>query len=219
MTLPTFLIIGSMKSGTTSLHHYLGQHPEIQMPALKEANFFSGPPEGIPYPAGANRVERLADYEKLFDPIFAVRGEASPCYTLYPRRKGVPERIADLIPTAKLIYIVRDPVARLLSQYRFRMSLENERRPLSDALGAFSDQSSLYTCPGFYAAQRERYLRYFPQDRILVVDHADLLADRIATLGGIFAFLQVDRSFNSPQFSEEINTGRERRTYSKFVTL
>lgn len=189
------------------------------MPALKEANFFSGPPDGIPYPPGANRIATLGEYERLFDDTFDVRGEASPCYALYPRRKGVAERISGLVPSAKLIYIVRDPVARLLSQYRFRVSLENERRSLEAALGDFSDETSLYTCPGFYAAQLEQYLRYFCQERILIVDQAELFARRSVTLETIFAFLSVDTSFVSPQFDDEINTGRDRRTYSKFVTL
>jgi hypothetical protein len=219
MTLPNFLIIGGMKCGTTSLHHYLAQHPEIQTPSLKEANFFSGPPEGIPYPMGANRIVELQDYEALFDPAFRVRGEASPCYTLYPRRKGVPERISELLPDVKLIYILRDPVERLVSHYRFRVSLENETRSLVDALGDFSDQTSLYTCPGFYAAQLERYIAHFPQDNILIIQQEDLLAERIATLATVFRFLDVNDGYVSPQFREEVNTGRERRTYSKFVPL
>jgi hypothetical protein len=220
VALPTFLIIGSMKCGTSSLHHYLGEHPQIQkLPAMKETNFFSGPPEGIPYPPGSKRIERLDDYERLFDPAFEVRGEASPCYALYPRRKGVPERIKDLVPDAKLIYLVRDPVDRALSHYRFGVAVEDERRSLHDALTDFSDPNSLYTCPGFYAVQLERYLEYFEDGQILVVDQADLLTDRQATLSEIFAFLGVDDSFVSPRFHEEANTGKELHTYSRYVVL
>jgi hypothetical protein len=220
MALPTFLIIGAMKCGTSSLHHYLGEHPEIQkLPGMKETNFFSGPPEGIPYPPGSKRIERLDDYEKLFDPAFAVRGEASPCYALYPRRKGVPERIKELVPDAKLIYLVRDPVDRAVSHYHFGVAVEDERRSLRDALSDFSDPCSLYTCPGFYAAQLEQYLEHFPQERILVVDQADLLSNRQATLSEIFTFLSVDSSFVSPRFEEEANTGKELNTYSYFVVL
>ena len=220
MARPTFLVIGGMKCGTTSLHHYLGEHPEIQkLPRMKETNFFSGPPEGIPYPPGSRRIAHIEEYESLFDDAYEVRGEASPCYTLYPRRKGVPERIKALIPDAKLIYLVRDPVARAVSQYRFSVSVENEHRSLSEALADLSDPYSLYTCPGFYAAQLERYLLHFPQENILVVDQADLHAERQATLCEIFAFLGVDDSFISPLFDDEFNTGEERRTYSRFVIL
>jgi len=219
MARPTFLIIGGMKCGTTSLHHYLGEHPEIQrLPRMKETNFFSGPPEGIPYPPGSRRIEHLEEYEKLFDDAYKVRGEASPCYALYPRRKGVPERIKALVPNAKLIYLVRDPVARAVSQYQFSVSVENERRSLRDALSD-DDPYSIYTCPGFYAAQLERYLLHFPQESILVVDQADLRADRQGTLREIFSFLDVDDSFVSPRFEDEFNAGEERRAYSRFVIL
>ena len=86
--LPTFLIIGAMKCGTTSLHYYLRQHPQIQMPTMKETNFFA-PPEGIPYYTGTKVIKTVDEYKRLFDSAFDVRGEASPSYTEYPRRKGV----------------------------------------------------------------------------------------------------------------------------------
>lgn len=220
MSMPTFLIIGGMKCGTTSLHHYLGEHPEVQrLPAMKETNFFTGPPGSIPYPPGLQRVTRLAEYERLFDDRYAVRGEASPCYALHPRRQGVPERIREILPDVKLIYLVRDPIERAVSQYRFSVSDEDERRPLGDALADLADPNSLYTCPGLYALQLEQYLHHFPQERILVVDQADLQHRRKLALSRVFSFLGVDDSFVSPRFGEEYNTGTELRTYSRFVVL
>lgn len=220
MTRPTFLIVGAMKGGTTSLHSYLGEHPQIQMTAIKETNFFSGPPQGNPYAEGAERVESLRDYEQLFDPAVEVRGEASPSYTMYPRRQGVPERIRGVVPDAKFIYVVRDPVDRLLSHYHHSLSVDGESHSLRDALGDFSDPSCPFTCPGFYAAQLDRYLAHFPLERILVVDQADLLERRETTLREIFAFLSVDQSFVSPRFGEEMNRGEELRTHSRaFVAL
>jgi hypothetical protein len=206
-----------MKCGTTSLHGYLGEHPQIQMSAVKETNFFSGPPAGNPYTEGSERIERLADYEQLFDPAIGVRGEASPSYTTFPRRQGVPERIREVIPDAKLVYLVRDPVERLLSHYHHSLSVDGERQSLREALGDFSDPECPFTCPGFYAAQLDRYLIHFEQERILVVDQADLLLDRQATLGEIFAFLEVEASYASPSFDEELNTGKELRGYSRTV--
>lgn len=207
-----------MKAGTTSLYHYLDQHPEIQMASVKETNFFSGPPNGTPYPVGLKRIEHLADYEELFDPAFRVRGEASPSYTVYPQRKGVPERIKEIVPRAKLIYLVRDPIARAISQYDHHVSYENERRSLDDALD-LTDPHGRYTSPSFYAAQLERYLQHFPLENVLVVDQAELLADRPARLREVFNFLGVDESFYSEQFDQEMNTGEELRQYSRFVVL
>jgi Sulfotransferase domain len=213
MTLPTFFIIGAAKTGTTSLHYYLDQHPEIQMSANKEPNFFSGPENGIPYPNG--RVRDLAEYERLFDPAVGVRGEASVGYTNFPRRKGVPERIKELVPEAKFIYLVRDPIARTVSQYHHRVAVEGERRSLREALSDLSDPQSVYIGHSLYATQIDLYLRHFSQESMLVLDQTDLLTDRRATLRQIFAFLAVDEAFDSPQFDEELNTNREHRIYPR----
>jgi hypothetical protein len=214
-TLPTFLIIGAFKCGTTSLHHYMDQHPEIQMSAIKETNFFSGPPNGIPYTSGVKRIRHLDEYEALFDPVFRVRGEASPNYTAFPLRRGTPERIKQAIPNAKLIYLVRDPVERTVSHFYHRVSTEGESRSLRDALGDLTDPYSPYICPSFYALQLDQYLQHFEQEQILVIDQASLLTDRHATLREIFAFLAVDDAFISQSFQEEINTGEEHRTYTR----
>lgn len=214
MARPTFLIIGAMKGGTTSLHSYLGEHPQIQMTAIKETNFFSGPPAGNPYMGGEERIAGLPEYEALFDPTVEVRGEASPSYTMYPRRPGVPERIRELVPEAKFLYLVRDPIDRLVSHYLHSLSFDGEERPLREALEDFSDPECPFTCPGFYAAQLERYLAQFPAERMLVIDQADLRDRRAATLSEIFAFLEVDRGFVSPRFEEERNAGRDLRGYS-----
>jgi sulfotransferase family protein len=219
MARPTFLVIGAMKCGTTSLHHYLGQHPEIQIPTLKELNFFSGPPGNRPYPAGSKRIERLDNYERLFDPRFRARGEVSPNYAIHPLRTGVPERIRDVTPDVKLIYLVRDPIDRTVAQYRLAVSTANERRSLAQALSDLSDPYSLYTCPTFYTRQLEQYLHRFPLEQILVIDQADLLHSQHATLREIFRFLSVDDSFVSPRFYEKLNTSDGHRTYSRFVVL
>jgi Sulfotransferase domain len=216
---PTFLIIGAMKCGTTSLHHYLRLHPEIQIPLVKEPNYFSGPPGRFPYPLGSKRIETLVQYEDLFDSGVDVRGEASPNYALYPQRTGVPERIKETVPDAKLIYLVRDPVERAVSQYHLHVSTVGEQRPLREALGDLSDQYSPYTCPGFYAKQLDRYLEHFSQGKILIIDQADLLKERGGTLRRIFSFLEVDEFFDSPGFDEEMNAGRDHRSFSKVVAF
>jgi hypothetical protein len=210
--LPTFFIIGSAKAGTTSLHHYLDQHPQIRMSVEKEPNFFSGPENGIPYLGP--RVERLGEYEQLFDPSAEVRGEASVSYTTYPRRKGVPERIKGLVPDAKFIYLVRDPISRTVSQYHHRVAIGGERRSLREVLGDLSDPDSIYICRSLYATQVELYLRHFLQERLLVIDQADLLADRESTLREIFAFLSVDGEVDYSSWLDlELLKSSERRAY------
>jgi hypothetical protein len=219
LTLPTFFIIGAAKAGTTSLHFYLDQHPEIQMSAIKEPNYFAGAANGIPYPVG--RVDRLDRYEQLFDPAFEVRGEASPSYTNAPRRAGVPERIEAAVPDGKFIYLVRDPIARTLSQYQMLVAAGKERKSLPEALDGLdeADPHSFYlTCQSFYAHQLQLYLERFPAERILVIDQAELLADREATLREVFSFLSVDPAFTSESFAAELFQGGERRVYPRFFT-
>jgi sulfotransferase family protein len=219
MALPTFFVIGAPKAGTTSLHHYLDQHTQVQMSAVKEPRFFAGDENGIPYPP--DRVADLAQYEELFDLAVAVRGESSTDYATHPRRTGVPERIKAFVPDAKFIYVVRDPVARTISHYKMRVGL-GESRPLAEALGDLSDLRSPYISPSLYASQLERYLRHFPQERILVVDQAELLSARRATLEQIFAFLAVDPTVDSAEFDRELLGGHEWRAYppayANFVT-
>lgn len=202
VALPTFFVIGAAKCGTTSLYSYLDQHPQVGMSRLKEPHFFSGPPDGIPYPAG--RVETLAEYEKLFDPAFPVRGEASPSYTVHPRRRGVPERIKAVVPDARFIYIVRDPIERTVSHYMHRVSTEGERRPLGQALADLSDPLSPYTCSSRYATQLRLYLEHFPLERFLILDQADLARERGETLRRTFSFLGVDDGYASAAFAEEL---------------
>jgi hypothetical protein len=219
MALPTFFIIGAAKTGTTSLHYYLDQHPQIQMSPTKEPHFFIEA-ENLPSYL-ANRVDNLKEYEELFDSNSDVRGEASPSYTEYPKHKGAPERIVELVPDAKFIYLVRDPVDRTVSHYMHGVAMDGERRSLQEALSDLSDpQSSPYTSPSLYAMQLDRYLRHFPRDRVLVIDQAELLADRRATLREIFAFLSVDDTFDSPRFEEKLGTSGERRVYpSRYLHL
>jgi hypothetical protein len=212
MALPTFFVIGAAKAGTTSLHAYLGRHPEIQMSANKEPRFFAGPAEGIPFPP--DRVWSREGYEALFDPAFAVRGEASTDYAAHPRRRGAPERIRELVPEAKFVYLVRDPIARTISHFQMAVALMGERRTLKQALGDLSDHRSPYIASSLYGDQLENYLRHFPQERMLVVDQARLRGERGATMSRIFAFLGVDPAAEVGELEEELLSRSEWRTYS-----
>lgn len=212
MALPTFFIIGAPKAGTTSLHFYLDQHPQVQMSTNKEPRFFAGPENGVPYAPG--RVSRLEDYEELFDPTIAVRGEASTDYAIHPRRQGAPMRIKELVPRGRFLYLVRDPIERTISHYQMRVAFLGERRTLREALSDFSDPRSPYLWPSLYASQLELYLRHFDQERVMIVDQADLLADRRPTLRDIFAFLSVDDAVDSSRFDDVLSSSREWRAYS-----
>ena len=199
--LPNLVIIGAARCGTTSLHWYLHEHPDIFMTPGKELNFFR---------AERNWHRGLEWYERQFPAgPQRVYGESSVGYTSYPESAGVPERMAAVIPGAKLIYLVRDPIDRAVSEYEYMWYAGVERRAAPVALAATGPNR--YLDRSRYGMQLERYLTRFPQDRVLVVDHHDLLRSRGAALSAIFAFLGVRDDFVSPAFSQILNAGRRKR--------
>ncbi|MDX6652969.1 MAG: hypothetical protein QOJ38_1750 [Solirubrobacterales bacterium] len=192
--LPNLIVIGAMKCGTTSLHRYLRLHPEIAMSAPKELNFFVGE---LQWGLGEEW------YRSHFDPRLAIRGESSVHYTNFPRFAGVPERIHSLVPEAKLIYMVRDPIDRMLSHYVHNRAGGYERL---EAEEAFAKPSS-YIDRSRYAMQLEQYLEHFPAENVLVATQEELNRDRRGTLRRIFEYLGVDPSFDTEQFEREWETG------------
>jgi len=194
-TLPNLIVIGGLKCGTTSLHHYLNLHPDVGMSKPKELNFFV---------AELNWSLGPAWYTGHFAADCKVRGESSPHYTNRPRFEGVAERIRRLIPRARLIYMVRDPIDRMLSHYVHNVGGGYETRPLESAL---TDPDSAYVQRSRYAYQLEPYLEAFGRSAIAIVSREDLKVERAATMARLFAFAGVDDSFDSPQFEREWETG------------
>jgi hypothetical protein len=201
--LPNLIVIGAAKCGTTSLHEYLDAHPEISMSREKELHFFV---------EEKNWSKGLAWYESHFDPASAVRGESSPGYTAFPLYRGVAERLGQTIPDAKLVYLVRDPVDRIVSHYTHRTITWSDVASLEDAL-MHPGMREWFVAPSRYWAQLEQYRTHFPDDRILVLESDELRVRRQETLAAVFAFLGVDSSFRSPAFelSHNAATGRTRR--------
>lgn len=193
--LPNLVVIGGLKCGTTSLHHYLNLHPEIAMSRPKELNFFV---EELNWDLGAEW------YAAHFNAAAAVRGESSPHYTNLPRFRGVAERMRSLLTDARLVYLVRDPVDRMLSHYLHNVGGGYERRPIEEGL---ADPDGAYLARSRYAMQLEPYRSEFGDERIAIVAREELKRDRAATLRSLFAFLGVDPEFRSDQFEREWETG------------
>jgi hypothetical protein len=200
--LPNLIVIGAAKCGTTSLHEYLDTHPEISMSRDKELHFFV---------EEKNLGKGLAWYESQFDAAAPVRGESSPGYSAFPLYQGVPERMAQTLPGAKLVYLVRDPIERIVSHYTHRTVNWPEMDTLEEVLAAPGLRDWIVT-PSRYWLQLEQYLAHFPESQILVLDSDELRSRRDETLASVFAFLGVDPSFQSPEFELRHNaaTGRTR---------
>ena len=190
-TPPQLIIIGGLKCGTTSIHHYLGLHPEIHMSKPKELNFFV---EELNWDLG------LDWYESRFDDQFPVSGESSPHYTNRPRFNGVAQRIHENCPDVRLIYMVRDPISRILSHWVHATGAGYETRDFVETL-ALPDSS--YIERSKYWMQLGPYLELFDRDRIEVISQEELSRDREGTMRKAFTFLGVDPEFTSEQFDRE----------------
>lgn len=209
MTLPNFLILGAARCGTTSLHYYLAEHPDICMSSIKEPNFFlfeqtdHGPRPCI---ADDQRIvtKSVSDrerYERLFTRSATAVGEASPLY-LYTRE--TPALIRAAIPDARLIAIVREPVERTWSHFvyvnddlgdrtvpAFREAVERELNLPYEPYRTGTHFVRLSA----YAQQLERYREVFPAAQLLVVGYDDLIRRTPDTLRHICTFLGVDETF------------------------
>lgn len=204
---PNLLIIGAHKAGTTSLHRYLDLHPDIQMSSHKELSYFTGTDD--PSTDRWSRWGLGPDwYRSNFTGPEAVHGESSTLYTDYPRARGVPRRIHDSIPDVKLIYAVRDPIDRFVSQYRHVRGLGRERRTLAEVLRSPQLPESSYLLRSCYWLQLEQYLKWFDPAQIRLVSFRDLSLNRDETLASIFRFLGVAEGFRSPRWAEEHNVAK-----------
>jgi hypothetical protein len=190
--LPNLIVIGAAKCGTTSLHEYLDEHPDVSMSAEKELNFF------VPEKSGGRSVEW---YERQFDERARVRGESSPAYAAHPFFPGPPARTRALIPDVRLVYLVRDPIERTVSHWLHRASTHADMPSFEETLD--SEQGEWILGLSRYWLQLEQYLAHFPAEQILVVDSDDLRGRRDETLSRIFRFLDVDPDFRSAEFERE----------------
>ncbi|MBW2255782.1 MAG: sulfotransferase domain-containing protein [Deltaproteobacteria bacterium] len=194
--LPNFIIIGAAKGGTTSLHAYLVQHPQIFMTSIKETNFFCKDSE---FERG---LDWYLDFHFRGGEAYPFRGEASPRY-LYSDQ--APERMAGVFSDApvRFLVVLRDPVERAYSWYWHLVRNGNETLGFEEALARESERLPVeaakrigslryaYVDSGMYAKQLRRWFEHFPSERFLVVLHEELVTDTVAVLGQVFDFLGV----------------------------
>jgi hypothetical protein len=196
--LPNLVLIGAMKCGTSALHAHLDMHPQIAMSRPKELNFFIGPdPDDDRHGAAApqwttgNWFRGLTWYVRHFSASAPVRGESSPGYTS-PSHPLAAIRMAATVPDARLVYLVRDPIVRALSQYHHHRAEGSERRPIAVAL---LDPASQYISRGRYHERLRPFLTHSPRERILVVAQEDLRLQPARTLRRVFEFAGADDTF------------------------
>ena len=211
---PNFLIIGPPKCASTSLHHYLGQHPEIYMSELKETNFFT---------KDYNKGTEF--YEKYFTKANSAKaiGEATPSYSFLP---FAADRIQKEYPTIKLILCFRNPIERAFSNWLMLWDAGVEKATFKDAIQINLKQTTYinfegqkgadvfnnrenniepgekwvrtYLQAGMYAQILANYYKHFPKEQIKIIYLEDINKKKDETLKEIFTFLNVDTNFSVP---------------------
>ncbi len=239
--LPDFIIIGSAKSGTTSLYSYLIQHPSIFPSEIKEITFFNYKSE-----------IKIDEYRSYFPSKFTkfvvkflmkkkfVTGEASTAYFIDPT---VPEKVKKIIPDVKLIAILRNPVDRAFSSYFSQLRVKNEKIPFEEAIEEESQRRSitvqkiinpnnesissnpphLYT--GIYHIHIKKWLEFFPREQIFIINSDELKKEPVKILNQVFQFLDLDpynpkdlRLKNVGEYNIKMNSKMRKKLVEYFKT-
>ena len=181
---PNLFVIGAMKSGTTSLYRYLADHPAIYMSPVKEPMHFS---------REQNWSRGHEHYLQLFveanDEVYV--GEGSTEYTKRPFREGVARRLHEFNSSSRLIYIMRDPFDRLVSQYRHQVRMGRQSGSLREAL----QQPSDYLTNSYYAYQLRPYLQLFGRDAVYTDTFESLKVSPDRFFKRLLKWLRIDDSF------------------------
>ncbi len=172
-----FVCIGAMKAGTTTLFTSLQPHKDILLTKKKEANFFNNEIDPV----------QLAIYNDSFTAGTGVRADVSPNYSLRHISPQTAARLAKYAPNAKIIYIVRDPIKRLISHLHH--DLYRARFDPEEAFEKASDPNGTYVLTSSYNYQLEAYERFFSSDQIMVVSFENLIGNFAATFSEIMAYV------------------------------
>ncbi|MEZ5007881.1 MAG: sulfotransferase [Chitinophagales bacterium] len=232
---PNFFMVGVVKGGTTSLHKYLDQHPQIYMSPVKETNYFSrtdidSTKFSKAYAHDVNvdlkkflssdmkasihiaHVTQQEDYQKLFKNVTSeiAIGEASNSYILY---KNAPRLIFESYPKAKIIMMLRNPIKRAFSQYvmNLRLGKTLEKNFIKEieqddkAENKGWGANHQYLYIGKYYEQVKRYYDIFPKEQILICWYDEYKKDSQKVVKSIYNFLGVNEDFQVDT-SEKLNT-------------
>ena len=216
-----FFIAGAQRCGTTYLHHLLAQHPHIDMaePVRPEPKFFL---KDELYAKGLDYYQKTYFANATGAPV---RGEKSTSYIEYEK---VAARIAQCLPSARILFILRNPIERAISNYRFSTMHGLETLSLEDAFWQESERSAnfdaakvsvspfAYLQRGRYMDYIERYLPYFPRNQIMVLLFEQIRASA-RPLASVYEFLGVDTKFIPHGVGHAVNASDATSTTSRRV--
>lgn len=219
--LPSALVIGAQRSGTTSLFSYLVQHPDVLPPLGKEIHYFD-----FHYAQGVNYYRGRFPYTRRLR-RGAMTLDATPYYLAHPL---VPERAAQLLPQVKLIAVLRNPVDRALSHYQHeirggretlsfaeaiekeseRLAGEEERLRNEPGYYSWNHHRYSYLRRGLYMEQLRRWLQYFPRSQLLILQSESLFRDPPAAMAAVHSFLGL-RDYRLKRYDDSYQRGNYQR--------
>ncbi|HET9868554.1 MAG TPA: sulfotransferase, partial [Nitrospira sp.] len=203
VTLPNFLIVGAEKCGTTSLHHYLKQHPDIYLPVKKELHYFAYDhiKKTARDPGGQNVLTHACATREEYDSYYRATGshiaigEMSPSYFYFCNTS---ERIKSELGDPKIIIMLRDPVHKAYSQYMHLVRDNREHLSFFEALMAENQRIEAgwgplwrYTESSLYSARVSKYLQVFGEDRVKIGLFDDLSRNPQTLVNDLFEYLGV----------------------------
>ena len=217
MKKPNFIIAGFPKCGTTSLHHYLDEHPEIYMPTQKELHFFTynnlsklnkGPKDSIVKQTQINSSEKYLNFYKSVRNEIAI-GDASPSYINYPSQF---KKIKEYLNDPKVIIILRDPIDRAYSNY---LHLKREHREtltfIESILKEDERKTNKYSDFWYYKFNSTYYDKIIKAketfSNVLILTSEELSSNGYATLKNVYKFLEVDDTFKLKRKFNNFNKG------------
>lgn len=202
--LPNFLVVGAMRSGTTSLIRYLRSHPQVFVAPHKELHYFD-------FNFGEGTDWYRNNFVDAGDHVAV--GEGTPNYMYI---EEAPPRIAALIPDARLVAILRDPVERAYSHYWHNRAIGREELDFASALAAEADRIASedpharaywsYVDRGRYLGQLEAICRLFPRESLHVLLFDDLRDEPARAYRSVCRFLGVDEGHVPPELGSAVNS-------------
>jgi hypothetical protein len=195
-SLPDFVIIGAQKGGTSFLYYLLTRHPLVEPAARKELHFFDNPQR---FDNGAGWYRRCFPQLGWKDGLRSITGEATPSYLFYPQ---VAQRMAGVVPQARLIALLRNPVDRTYSHYQMQVKRGTEPSTFEEAI---EQQHAPYVPRSIYVDQLLRWFEFFSKEQVLILKSEDFFERPVEILKVVLTFLDL------PDWQPEASELQQRR--------
>jgi hypothetical protein len=197
VAVPNLIVIGAQDAGTSVLCRHLSAHPDVELRG-SDSRYFT---------ADRSWSRGIEGYRALFEGRARIAAECAPSCARHPHIDGVPARIRAALPDVRLLYVVCDPIERIVASWLRRVELGRERRSFRAALASVRDNP--YVDASRYHLQLEQFWKHFPASQICVVVLEDLLRAPRQALLPVWEFLDLDASASESAPPEPAEAGED----------